>query len=52
MVFEVWVEKFKVFDLRFGFLVKNCIYFTPGTVGRVGLKILPLQKSKEKRNKS
>ena len=29
--FEVWVKKIKVFDLRFGFLVKNCIYFTPGT---------------------
>ena len=24
--FEVWVKKFKVFDLRFGFLIKNCIY--------------------------
>ena len=23
--FEVWVKDFKVFDLRFGFLVKNCI---------------------------
>ena len=27
--FEVWVKDFKVFDLRFGFLVKNCIYFHP-----------------------
>ena len=29
--FEVWVKDFKVFDLRFGFPVKNYIYFTPGT---------------------
>ena len=29
--FEDWVKEFKVFDLRFGFLVKNCVYFTPGT---------------------
>ena len=29
--FEVWVKDFKVFDLRFRFLVKNSIYFTPGT---------------------
>ena len=29
--FEVWVKDFKVFDLRFGFLVKNCVDFTPGT---------------------
>ena len=28
---EVWVKDFKVFDLRFRFPVKNCIYFTPGT---------------------
>ena len=27
--FEVWVKDFKIFNLRFGFLVKNCIYFTP-----------------------
>ena len=27
--FEVWVKDFKVFDLRFGFLVKNSIDFTP-----------------------
>ena len=25
------MQKSKVFDLRFGFLIKNCIYFTPGT---------------------
>ena len=24
--FEVWVKDFEVFDLRFGFLVQNCIY--------------------------
>ena len=29
--FEVWVKESKVFDLRFGFLVKNCVDFTPGT---------------------
>ncbi len=29
--FDVWVKDFKVFDVRFAFLVKNCIYFTPGT---------------------
>ena len=27
--FEVWVKDFQVFDLRFGLVVKNCIYFTP-----------------------
>ena len=25
------MKDFKVFDLRFGFLVKNCVVFTPGT---------------------
>ena len=29
--FEVWVKDSKVFDLRFGFLIKNCVDFTPGT---------------------
>ena len=29
--FEVWVKDLKVFDLRFGFLLKHCIDFTPGT---------------------
>ena len=28
--FEVWVKDFKFFDLRFGFLVQNCVDFTPG----------------------
>ena len=27
--FEVWVKDFKVCDLRFGFLAKSCIFFTP-----------------------
>ena len=26
--FEVWVKDSKVFDVRFGFLVKNCVYFS------------------------
>ena len=34
--FEVWVKDFKVFDLRFGFLVKNCVDFTPGTPQKHG----------------
>ena len=38
--FEVWVKKIKVFDLRFGFLVKNCIYFTPGTPQNLGARTL------------
>ena len=36
--FEVWVKDFKVFDLRFKFLVKSCIYFSPGTPKTVGTK--------------
>jgi len=31
--FEIWVKGSKVFDLRFGFLVKNCEDFTPGSMG-------------------
>ena len=30
-VFEVFLRFLEVFDVRFGSLVKNCIYFTPGT---------------------
>ena len=29
--FGVWVKEIKLFDLRFGILVKSCVYFTPGT---------------------
>ena len=28
---KVWVKNFKLFDFRFGFLIKNCVDFTPGT---------------------
>ena len=34
--FEVWVEDFKIFDLRFGFLVKSCVDFILGTVKKQG----------------
>ena len=38
--FEVWVKDSKIFDLRFGFLVKKCMYFTPGTPKTVGARTL------------
>ena len=34
--FEVWVKDFKVFDLRFGFLIKNCVDFTSGIKKNMG----------------
>ena len=30
------MKDFKVFDLKFGFLAKNCVYFTPGTPEKGG----------------
>ena len=34
--FGLWVKDFKVFDLRFGFLVKNCVDLSPGTQKKQG----------------
>ena len=38
--FEVWVKDFQVFDLRFGFLIENCVDFTPGTEKSMGARTL------------
>ena len=40
--FEVWVKDFKIFALRFGFLVKKCMDFTPGIppVNKIPFKVL------------
>ena len=35
--FGVWAKDFKVFDLRFAFLVKNCVYVQ--TLRAIGLNL-------------
>ena len=29
-----WLPELAIFDLKIGFLIKNCIYFTPGMYGK------------------
>ena len=29
-----WLPELAMFDLRIGFLIKNCVYFTPGMYGK------------------
>ena len=33
-MFGLWAPDFLTFDLKNGFLIKNCIYFTPGMHGK------------------